>query len=54
MDLVATPKNPIPLGVSVGFLKGKGGVPLRFARWRSALHLSRALRVHRKIFRGGG
>ena len=37
MDLVATPKNPIPLGVSVGFLKGKGGVPLRFARWRSAL-----------------
>src|SRR4029077_8940794 len=37
MDLVATPKNPIPLGVSVGFLKGKGGVPLRYARWRSAL-----------------
>ena len=27
----------IPLGVSVGFLKGKGGVPLRYARWRSAL-----------------
>ena len=37
MDLVATLKNPIPLGVSVGFLKGKGGVPLRYARWRSAL-----------------
>ena len=37
MDLVATPKNPIPLGVSIGFLKGKGGVPLRYARWRSAL-----------------
>src|SRR4029077_3266949 len=37
MDLVATPKNPIPLGVSAGFLKGKSGVPLRFARWRSAL-----------------
>jgi lysophospholipase len=37
MDLVATPKNPIPLGVSVGVLKGKGGVPLRYARWRSAL-----------------
>ena len=37
MDLVATPKNPIPLGASVGFLKGKGGVGLRYARWPSAL-----------------
>ena len=37
MDLVATPKNPIPLGATVGYLKGKGGVPLRFARWPSAL-----------------
>ena len=37
MDLIATPKNPIPLGVSVGYLKEKGGVRLRFARWSSAL-----------------
>ena len=37
MDLVATPKNPIPLGVSVGYLKGKGNVRLRYARWPSAL-----------------
>src|SRR6478609_4229211 len=37
MDLIATPKNPIPLGVSVGYLKGKGGVRLRYARWPSAL-----------------
>jgi lysophospholipase len=37
MDLVATPKNPIPLSVSVGYLKGKGGVRLRYARWPSAL-----------------
>lgn len=37
MDLIATPKNPIPLGVSVGYLKGKGGLRLRYARWPSAL-----------------
>jgi lysophospholipase len=37
MDLIATPKNPIPLGASVGFIKGKSGVRLRFARWPSAL-----------------
>jgi lysophospholipase len=37
MQLIATPKNPVPLGASVGFLKGKSGVKLRFARWRSAL-----------------
>ncbi len=37
MELIGTPKNPVPLGGSVGYLKGKGGVPLRFARWRSAL-----------------
>ena len=37
MDLVATPKNPIPLGVSGGYLKGKGNVRLRYARWPSAL-----------------
>ena len=32
MDLVATPKNPIPLGVSGGYLEGKGSVRLRYAR----------------------
>jgi lysophospholipase len=37
MDLIATPKNPIPLGASVGYLKGKRGVRLRYARWPSAL-----------------
>ena len=37
MQLIATPKNPVPLGASVGFLKGKNGIKLRFARWRSAL-----------------
>jgi lysophospholipase len=37
MQLIATPKNPVPLGASVGFLKGRGGAKLRFARWRSAL-----------------
>ena len=37
MELVATPKNPIPLGASVGFLKARRGVKLRFAHWRSAL-----------------
>jgi len=37
MDLIATPKNPIPLGASVGYLKGKRGTRLRFARWPSSL-----------------
>ncbi len=37
MQLIATPKNPVPLGAAVGFLKGKNGLKLRFARWRSAL-----------------
>jgi lysophospholipase len=37
MDLVATPKNPVPLGGSLGYLKGKGNVRLRYARWPSAL-----------------
>jgi lysophospholipase len=37
MDLIATPKNPVPLGASVGFIKGKRGVRLRFATWPSAL-----------------
>ncbi|MGZ5917057.1 MAG: alpha/beta fold hydrolase [Methyloceanibacter sp.] len=37
MDLIATPKNPIPLGASAGFIKGKRGAKLRFARWPSSL-----------------
>jgi lysophospholipase len=37
MDLIATPKNPVPLGASVGYLKGKRGARLRFARWPSSL-----------------
>jgi lysophospholipase len=37
MDLIATPKNPIPLGVSAGFIKGRRRAKLRFARWPSAL-----------------
>ena len=37
MDLITTPKNPIPLGASAGFIKGKRGAKLRFARWPSSL-----------------
>jgi len=37
MDLIATPKNPIPLGASAGFIKGRRGAKLRFARWPSSL-----------------
>ena len=37
MELVATPRNPIPLGAAVGFLKARRGVKLRYAHWRSAL-----------------
>jgi lysophospholipase len=37
MDLIATPKNPVPLGASTGFIKGKRRAQLRFARWPSAL-----------------
>ncbi len=37
MDLIATPKNPVPLGAFVGSLKSKSGPTLRFARWRSAV-----------------
>ncbi len=37
MDLIATPKNPVPLGVSAGFIKGRRGAKLRFARWPSSL-----------------
>lgn len=37
MDLVSTPKNPIPLGASSGYLDVRKGVRLRFASWQSAL-----------------
>ena len=36
MDLIATPKNPIPLGAATGYIEGKG-FRLRYARWPSAL-----------------
>jgi lysophospholipase len=38
MDLVSTPKNPIPLGVSSGYLDIRKGVRVRYASWQSALH----------------
>ncbi len=37
MDLIATPKNPIPLGAATGFLDIKKNVRVRYARWPSAL-----------------
>ena len=37
MDLVATPKNPIPLGASTGYLDVRKGVRLRYASWQSVL-----------------
>jgi lysophospholipase len=37
MDLIATPKNPIPLGAATGYIEGKKGFRLRYARWPSAL-----------------
>jgi lysophospholipase len=37
MDLVATPKNPIPLGASSGYLDIRKGVRVRYASWQSAL-----------------
>lgn len=37
MDLVATPKNPIPIGATTGYVEIKKGIHLRFASWRSAL-----------------
>ena len=37
MTLVSTPKNPIPLGASSGFLDVRKGVRIRFASWQSAL-----------------
>jgi lysophospholipase len=37
MDLVSTPKNPIPLGASSGYLDIRKGVRVRYASWQSAL-----------------
>ena len=37
MDLVSTPKNPIPLGASSGYLEIRKGVRIRYASWQSAL-----------------
>lgn len=37
MDLIATPKNPIPVGATTGYVEVKKGINLRFASWRSAL-----------------
>jgi lysophospholipase len=37
MDLIATPKNPIPLGASTGFIDVRKGLRLRFASWQPAL-----------------
>jgi len=37
MDLVATPKNPIPLGGSTGYIEVRKGLRLRFASWQSVL-----------------
>jgi len=37
MDLIATPKNPIPLGASTGFIEIRKGLRIRFANWQSVL-----------------
>jgi lysophospholipase len=37
MDLISTPKNPIPLGASTGDIEVRKGLRLRFASWQSVL-----------------
>ncbi len=37
MDLVSTPKNPIPLGASAGYLDIRKGIKVRYASWQSVL-----------------
>lgn len=37
MALIATPKNPIPLGASTGYIEPRKGLRLRFASWQSVL-----------------
>ncbi len=37
MTLVSTPKNPIPLGASTGYIEPRKGLRVRYASWPSAL-----------------
>jgi lysophospholipase len=37
MHLISTPKNPIPLGASSGFIEVRKGLRLRFASWQPVL-----------------
>ena len=37
MNLIATPKNPIPIGASTGYIEPRKGLRLRYASWQSAL-----------------
>jgi len=37
MDLIGTPKNPIPLGASTGYIEVRKGLRLRFASWQPVL-----------------
>jgi lysophospholipase len=37
MDLVSTPKNPIPLGASTGYIDVRKGLRLRYASWQPVL-----------------
>ena len=37
MDIVGTPKNPIPLGASSGYIEVRKGLRLRFASWQPVL-----------------
>ena len=37
MSLIATPKNPIPLGASSGYIEIRKGLRLRFASWQPVL-----------------
>jgi lysophospholipase len=41
MDLIATPKNPIPLGASSGYIEIRKGLRLRFASWQPVLRARR-------------
>ena len=41
MVLVSTPKNPIPLGASTGYLDIRKGLRIRYASWQSALRQRR-------------
>ncbi len=41
MTLVGTPKNPVPIGASVGYIDVRKGIRLRYASWQSALKTRR-------------